>query len=332
MHASGQGKNDSVDGRSQVAAGGQADRGAGAFRHAALLFRDESEYLAAVSSFVRTALAREEPVLLAVPGYHAGPLREVLGADAEPVIFADMDEVGRNPGRMLSAIRDFSDSHAGRRVSAVGEPAWPGRSAGEYLEAARHEALSNLALAGVPMVALCPYDAARLPRQVLAAAQQTHPLLARGPGETVPSPRFLGYGGIPPECLHPLPDPPPDARAVAYDSDLRPVRELVSRQAALAGLPPERAADLVLAVSELTANTLAHTPGGGVVRVWQTDGEIVCQVSDQGHIADPLAGRLRPASYRGGYGLWVVHQVCDLVEIRTGPAGTTIRCHLSRHR
>ena len=42
---------------------------------------------------------------------------------------------------------------------------------------------------------------------------------------------------------------------------------------------------------------------------------------------DPLVGRRRPAEATG-LGLWVVHQVCDLVELRTGPAGTTIRTHM----
>jgi hypothetical protein len=29
-----------------------------------------------------------------------------------------------------------------------------------------------------------------------------------------------------------------------------------------------------------------------------------------------------------GHGLWVVHQLCDLVELRTGASGTTIRLHM----
>lgn len=30
----------------------------------------------------------------------------------------------------------------------------------------------------------------------------------------------------------------------------------------------------------------------------------------------------------GGQGMWVAHQLCDLVEIRTSPAGTQIRVHM----
>jgi hypothetical protein len=43
-----------------------------------------------------------------------------------------------------------------------------------------------------------------------------------------------------------------------------------------------------------------------------------------------LAGRLKrdPVATGGGRGLWVVQQVCDLVQIRTSPAGTAIRLHM----
>ncbi len=304
----------------------------GAFCHAALLYADDGEYLAAVAGFVRAALRRGEPVLVAVPGDRAQVLREALGSDARQVGFADMTEAGRNPGRIISAMAEFAASHRGQPVSAVGQPVWPARRAGECLEAARHEALSNLAFAEVAMTALCPYDAASLPGGVLARAQQTHPLIAH-PSGLAPSPAYLGPGNIPAACLAPLPSPPPQAKTFTYRGDLQPVRELAGRYAEVAGLPPDRAADLVVAVGELAANTLAHTPGAGTVRLWQTSDGFVCEIADQGWIKDPLAGRLRPATDgHGGYGLWVVNQVCDLVETRTGPGGTTTRCHTSLHR
>jgi hypothetical protein len=30
-----------------------------------------------------------------------------------------------------------------------------------------------------------------------------------------------------------------------------------------------------------------------------------------------------------GRGLWLVNQLCDLVQIRSGPSGTTIRVHMA---
>jgi anti-sigma regulatory factor (Ser/Thr protein kinase) len=304
----------------------------GAFRHTALLYADDGEYVATVAGFVRAALGRGEPVLVAVPGDRAQLLREALGSFARQVGFADMTEAGRNPGRIISAMAEFAGSHPGRPVSAVGQPVWPARRPAEALEAARHEALSNLAFAEVAMTALCPYDAASLPGGVLTRAQQTHPLIAHA-GGLAPSPAYLGPGNIPAACLAPLPRPPPQAKALTYRGDLQPVRELAGRYAEAAGLPPDRAADLVAAVGELAANTLAHTSGAGTVRLWQTAGDLICEIADQGWIKDPLAGRLRPAADgHGGYGLWVVNQVCDLVETRTGPGGTTTRCHMSLHR
>ena len=57
--------------------------------------------------------------------------------------------------------------------------------------------------------------------------------------------------------------------------------------------------------------------------------EIVCEIHDEGTITDPLAGQRRPASdATGGHGLWLVYQVCDLVELRSDQTGTTIRMHM----
>ena len=97
-----------------------------------------------------------------------------------------------------------------------------------------------------------------------------------------------------------------------------------------AGLPDSRANDLVLAVSEVAANTLRHTRSSGTLNLWHDASEIVCEIHDEGVITDPLAGRRAPAPHAlGGHGLWLVHQVCDLVELRSDYTGTTIRMHMS---
>ena len=97
-----------------------------------------------------------------------------------------------------------------------------------------------------------------------------------------------------------------------------------------AGLPPPRVRDLVLAAGELTANSVRHAGGSGILRIWSDAREFSCEVADGGYIGDPLAGRLQPApGAAGGHGLWIVHQVCDLVELRSGRDGTTIRLHMS---
>jgi histidine kinase-like protein len=72
-----------------------------------------------------------------------------------------------------------------------------------------------------------------------------------------------------------------------------PVRRFVASRAKGAGLTPPRIPDLLIAASELAANTLRHT-GGGTVQVWRTGEEIICQVADTGQITDPLARHRGP--------------------------------------
>ena len=99
--------------------------------------------------------------------------------------------------------------------------------------------------------------------------------------------------------------------------------------AAAAGLNPDRTADLVLAVDEVASNSLRHGGGRGTLRIWREQGALVCEVRDAGRFEDPLAGRERPALDRdGGRGLWMVNQLCDLVQLRSFPSGAVVRLHV----
>ncbi|MDX6343510.1 MAG: hypothetical protein QOH87_3648 [Trebonia sp.] len=115
-----------------------------------------------------------------------------------------------------------------------------------------------------------------------------------------------------------------------YRSDLSQVRALVLRQARQAGLTEGRANDLVLAVSEVAANTLRHTRSPGTLAIWHDEEEVVCEIHDEGTIDDPFAGwRKPPPGASGGHGLWIVRQVCDLVELTSDAGGTTVRMHMA---
>ena len=297
----------------------------GGFSHEAVLYRQPAQYRSAVLGFVRDGLSRSEPVLVALPAAAAAGIRGDL--DEHPdLTFADIGQLGRNPGRIIPAVWDFADRHAGRRVRFVSEPVWPGRSAAEIRAAVAHEARVNLAFAGAPVAVMCPYDISRLAPEVAADAARTHPVLHTADGMQ-DSPDYAP-GLIPRGARWPLSRPPGRAHRIDYTSDLRSVRAAVSRYAQEAGLAADRLPDLVIAVGEVIANTLRHTTGGGTVYLWHTRSEVICQISDTGRITDPLVGLRRPLG-PGGLGLWVVNQVCDLVELRTGKRGTTIRMHMS---
>jgi anti-sigma regulatory factor (Ser/Thr protein kinase) len=294
-------------------------------RHLVLSYRDAAEYRACLTQYLATAAAVDEPVLVVVPQCVAPLLAWPAGA---VVRIVDMTDLGRNPARLIPAIRAFCDAYQDRPVRIVTESVWSDRSRAEVCEALRHEALVEQALTGMAATVLCPYNAATLQRFVLADARRSHPWQFVG-GQVRPSGEYGGPGAIPGWCQVPLPSPPPDADAVEYSSDLRPVRAMVTAAGERAGLAAPRVTDLMLAVSEVAANTLRHTHAGGVALAWRADGEVLCQISDSGHIADPLAGLHRPAPGEpGGQGLWLVNQVCDLVELRSSAAGTSVRMHM----
>lgn len=300
-----------------------------AIRHAACFYRDAGEYLAAVDDFVRSGRDNGEPVLVAAP---LAQLPAGWTVPAGPdVTVADMAELGRNPARVIPAVREFCGRHHGRRVRYLGEPAWPSRSAAELQEAARHESLLNLAFADAEITIMCPYNEAALPQSVISDARATHPRLRRHGAEAA-----CADFRQPAEYLAMLGKPlvaPATAESLTYGADLRPVRALVAAAAQRAGLRPAECTDLVIAASEVAANTLRHAGGAGVVRIWSADGEVLCQLEDDGFITNPLAGHWRPAgNLAGGQGLWLVNQVCDLAEIRTSELGTTIRLHMTCRR
>ncbi len=304
--------------------------GAG-FRHEAFLYADEDEFVAGTAGFVREGLDAGEPVLVAVVADKIRLLREALGDRADSVAFADMDRIGRNPGRILHAWYEFAGAHVspGHPARGVGEPVFPARRPAEVVECQRHEHLLNLAFdGGAPWVLMCPYDTRALAAPVVEEARRSHPVL-RLDGDVYGNVRYRPIDPAEP-FAPPLPPAPPgaDEQAVSQ-STLRAARATVRRHARAAGLVAPRAEDLVVAVSELVANTIRHAGGSGVLRSWRTPEAVVHEVHDAGAIRDPLVGRRRPRIDEvAGRGLWLVHQLCDLVEVRSDHAGTTVRVQM----
>ena len=126
-----------------------------------------------------------------------------------------------------------------------------------------------------------------------------------------------------------LPSPSGEVYEIAFaERDLKSLRGAVAGWARSQHLERTPADELVLAVNELATNSIRYGGGRGTLRMWREGGELMCEVSDAGRIADPLAGRVLPEFNRSsGRGLWIVNQLCDMVQIRSSPAGTAIRIH-----
>lgn len=294
--------------------------------HAVQLYQTAAELTTVAGSFIRDGSAAGDALLVVAPGDSLDRLAGVLSAVESPATVIEMAEVGVNPGRLIPLMHAFVRSSR-RPVRIVQEPAWAGRSDAELAEVTTHEALLNVALAGWPVQVLCPYDRS-LDGGMLASVVERHPAIATGGG-------WAGNRGYQPSGRsadlfgRPLPAPPPDAASLTYRGGQGAARKFSADHARSAGLVERRVIDVVIATGELTGNTLAHTAGPGTLTTWASPDEFICQVADTGELTNPLAGRIRPdPGFTGrGRGLWVTHQVSDLLEIRSGPGGSTFRAH-----
>jgi anti-sigma regulatory factor (Ser/Thr protein kinase) len=302
------------------------------FVHSALLYRSQHEYLDFVVRFVVDGLARDEPVLVAVPGDKLALLHDALkgaasGFTAE-LRMADIAAVGRNPSRFMAMEASFADEDPDRRVRIVSQLSWPGRTEDEFVACIEHEALANCALEGYRATGLCLYDAGRLDDDVLADARATHPLLWRC-GAPHRSAEYAPDEVLE-RCNRPLLAKP---GAVTYmvrkSADLRPARSFAVNYAGWVGLSQDCIEDLQLVATELASNSLMYTDGACRLAFWRDDEHLVCEARDTGRLDDPLVGRLDPGpSGPTSRGLFLVNAISDLVRTHTTPTGTTIQAYL----
>ncbi|PSL52837.1 anti-sigma regulatory factor (Ser/Thr protein kinase) [Saccharothrix carnea] len=301
------------------------------FVHEALFYRDDEQFLAGTVPFVRDGLAAGEPVLVAVPQRGIDLVRRALGGQAEQVEFLDLRRAGRNPGRIIPGVlAAFTDNASTTgRVRIVGEPIWPERTELEYPACVQHEALINTAFEDRAAWILCPYDTANLTPAAVRDAETTHPVVVEGQQRR----QSVGYREpflVAEEFNRPLPAPPPDAVVRRFDLDgLATTRRLVAAFATDTGLSTDQVEDLVLAVNELTTNSVVHGGGFGTLVLWREGGAVVCEVRDAGRLANPMVGRRNPGvSTHGGYGVMLVNLLCDLVRVHAHEDGTSIRVYV----
>ncbi len=252
-------------------------------------------------------------------------------APTRPFGFTAMEELGRNPARIIPFWRGFADEHGGRDrpIRGIGEPIWPGRSADEIDECQRHESLLNYAFGSAACLVVALPVRQQLARQRCPRGSRSLPSLhrprrdeRREPGPQ--QPHGAAFRGHPPG--------PPRRRGNARIRPQRagsrswPGRSGSGERAALVGADQGRGHSRQRAGGEQRAawrraRNAANLAGPG---------SFVAEIEDSGQISEPLAGRVRPEpTQTGGRGLWLANQLCDLTQIRSGPQGTSIRLRMS---
>jgi anti-sigma regulatory factor (Ser/Thr protein kinase) len=304
----------------------------GHFRHEALFWEDAEELLAVIVPFATEAIEAGMPVMVAVPDDRWRTLRDALGPDAQRVQHFDLSRIGANPARITPAWRKFVEQAGGRPCRGIGEPIRTGMHPSQLAESQVNEAALNVAFPpDARMWLLCLYDVGTLDAAVLEEARRSHQIITSREAANARSVDYAGPDHAATLAARALPRAGTIPGTVAEfrryrRGDLPRIRHFVKDRALAAGLDADRADDLCLAVSELTANSIDHGGGYGMLRMWREPGRLVVEVSDAGRITDPLVGRVNPTVDQArGRGLWMAHQLCDLLQIRNTEHGTVLR-------
>ena len=169
--------------------------------------------------------------------------------------------------------------------------AWPGRSHAEAVEALRHEALVNRALAGSGATVMSPFDAEHLDEDILAGVEMTHPTVVEGgqrrAGSSYTDPTSITFGE-----LWPLEDPTGPVSEYPLEGSLMDLRRAIAGDPALGSPSAERRSDLVFAINEAASNAVTRQrdlPDPHPARRGRS--------RDSGQVAQPLHGLAQQARH-----------------------------------
>jgi anti-sigma regulatory factor (Ser/Thr protein kinase) len=298
--------------------------------HEAAFYDSDEEFLALVIPFLLGGLDAGEPTFTVFPETRTALIRDAL-PDPSQVTLLNGDEHNQRPG---VTIRQYGDLAAELMATGAQQIRVAGTLPSPNLAVAwhgwaRYEAAVNRVFANTPLWGLCAYDTRITPYHVLSDLSKTHPWVATPDGHHTVNANYqdpaeflddkLGVRLEQPESTDPvleLIDPAPSVARVAV------------RGAALAGaLVREDVENLVTATEEAVLNALLHGRRPVRLRLWVGLQRTVVTVSDCGRgPSDPFAGLL-PASESspGGFGLWLIHQLCQQVTMSRDEQGFTIR-------
>jgi anti-sigma regulatory factor (Ser/Thr protein kinase) len=131
-------------------------------------------------------------------------------------------------------------------------------------------------------------------------------------------------------------DPPERGTIVRYpiSEDLAFLRGRVHDYLASLGFDERRRMDFVLAVNEAMGNVLDHANASGTLALHHDTKQVVAEVVDTaGLLTDPDAGKTTPPpGARRGYGLWLIRQLCDDVQILHSEGLSCVRLQMTLPR
>ncbi|GGU98621.1 hypothetical protein GCM10010182_14170 [Actinomadura cremea] len=303
--------------------------------HRAFVYAGTDDFLSVAVPFLRAGLEADQAVVAVAREPHLTALRDTLADHGDAIAFRDSAKFYLHPVHTLRDYQEIVKGSAPRSVCALAEPVWDGWDERQTREWIRYESLINVVFGDSGARALCPYNGASLPAEVVRQMRRTHPSVLRD-GRTESNAEYVRPEAFGAECdrARPFTRPATADHMVIDGADLHAMRTFVERRADAHGLGPARTLNLITAVNELAANALQHgTPPAGL-RVWADGDDLVCEVGDHGcwrPAPSSLTGFIPPdTALQPGFGLWTVRLLVDLMELRTDWNGTFVRIRTRR--
>jgi anti-sigma regulatory factor (Ser/Thr protein kinase) len=296
--------------------------------HEAAVYDADEQFLAIVVPFLQGGLDAGEPTVVSLDDAGIELVRSAIPDSPHLSLVSDQYD---RPANVLKAVDHLLAgflSDGARQIRILGEVPHPGMGV-PWEWWARYEATVNHVFADCPLWALCPYDSRITSAAVLDDVVKTHPYLATPDGRHVANDRYTDPAVFLTQPRSPHADPL-EASAPAIDlvdPTAFAARRAVLDAASLTRLTDAEVADLVIAVSETVTNAQCHGDPPTQLRVWSAPDRMVVTVTDKGSgPADPFAGLLPAAKApAGGLGLWMAHQLCNLVTLHNHAGGFTVR-------
>jgi anti-sigma regulatory factor (Ser/Thr protein kinase) len=292
-----------------------------------LLYVSEDEYVETHVPFVQGGIDAGDGVIVVAAPENLRALRDAIGRTPSSVRFVDAaDWYSRPPdtmGRWVSfALDQLAVGRPSIRIS--GEVVWP-ENPSLQREMRRFEAAATVAWRTLPGLVLCPYRKTRYSREIIDAA------LAGHPGVIEDGIASLTATHVEPEAL--VSETVPQLRTPVGEIerrfepfDVAAVAAFVEGQARRARLCERRVQQLVAAACELAANAFRHAEGPVYVTTWAEDGDVVCQLEDDGvGFVDPAVGYQPPYADDDRWGLWLARRWSDMLEVGRSERGNAVR-------
>jgi anti-sigma regulatory factor (Ser/Thr protein kinase) len=297
--------------------------------HQALLYGDEDTFLGTAVPFLHDGLEDGGAVLAVVAEPNIMALKGTMGRDASPVMFVASEGFYVHPARTIAQYHQIVQKTLPKRVWALAEPVWRGRTVEERRDWQRYESAINITFETSGAQVICAYDTRVITDDVLESTGVTHPVLLEGQGahksRGYVEPTLFSVNGD----RDPLPPPSvvPDVLRLGDSlSELRVLRTFLSERAAHHKMPAKVISKFLVAVDEVASNALRHGAPPMEVRVWAEDGMLYGEVMDFGHWRpDAMIGHVPQDAGLGSFGLWGVRLLADTMQLRTGWSGTVVR-------